>query len=386
MHEFYPFFLIIFAAVVFSKIFNRVHVPWVVSLILGGIIVGPHGFNFLTITPTLNFLGQIGIIFLMFMAGLETKISSFREFSGELLWLAFVNGSIPFGVGVLIGFLFGYPLLPSLLIGVIFVSSSIAVIIPSLERFGLLTTKLGQSVVLTVVLQDIASLVLLSVILQTTAPSTPLPLYLFYPLLLLVLVLFRLFLPRIRSFFASQATEGYDHYQQEFRSVFLVLIGTVIVFELLGLHPIIAGFFAGLVLAESVNNPSLKDKIRTISYGLFIPIFFIVIGAQTDISVFSDARNVLLLVLIVVCGSMLAKFTSGWFAARMVGFAPGQSALFAAASIPQLSTTLAVAFSALSLGFIDQKLITAMIALSIITTVVSPILMNIFGKKLTQNI
>jgi Kef-type K+ transport system membrane component KefB len=384
MQEFYPFFLIIFAGVFFSKIFTRVHLPWVVALILGGIIVGPHAFDVIEITPTLDFLGQIGVIFLMFMAGLETKVSSFKEFSGGLLWLAFINGAIPFAVGILTGFLFGYEWLPSLLIGVIFVSSSIAVVIPSLEQEGLISTKLGQSVILTTILQDIASLVILSVLLQTTEQSSALPLYLFYPLLLLILVLIRLFLPKIRSFFASQIKEGYDHYQQEFRSVFLVLIGTVIIFELLGLHPIIAGFFAGLVLAESVNNPGLKEKIRTISYGIFIPTFFIVIGAQTDITVFKDTGRVLPLVLIIVFGSMLSKFVSGWIGGKMVGFSKDQSLLFAVTSIPQLSTTLAVAFSALALGIIDQKLITAMVMLSIITTIVSPVLMNVFSKRLKK--
>jgi len=382
MHEFYPFFLIIFAGVFFSKIFHRVHIPWVVALILGGIIVGPHGLNVLTVTPTLDFISQIGIVFLMFMAGLETKISSFREFRGGLLWLAFINGAVPFVIGLLIGYLFGYDWAASLLNGIIFVSSSIAVVIPSLERFGLISTKLGQSVVLTIIIQDITSLVLLSVLFQATAESTSLPLYIFYPLLLLILVLFRLFLPKIRTYFASHVKSGYDHYQQEFRSIFLVLIGTVIVFELLGLHPIIAGFFAGLVLAESVINPALKEKIRTISYGIFIPTFFIVIGAQTDISIFTDISGVLPLVLVVVFGSMLSKFVSGWIGGKMVGFTSQQSLLFGVSSIPQLSTTLAVAFSAMALGVLDQKLITAMVTLSIVTTVASPMLMNIFGKKL----
>lgn len=382
MEDLYPFFLIIFAGVFFSKIYNQVHIPWVVALILGGILVGPYGLDFLTITPTLEFFGQIGIIFLMFMAGLETKISSFKEFSGGLLWLAFLNGAIPFVVGLSIGFFFGYGWVPSLLIGIIFVSSSIAIVIPSLERFGLTTTKLGQSVIMAIIIQDIASLVILSILLQTITPVTSLPLYIFYPLLLIILVLFRFFIPKIRAFFASQISAGNDRFQQEFRSVFLVLIGTVFAFELLGLHPIIAGFFAGLVLAETMKNPALKEKIRTISYGIFIPTFFIIIGAQTDISVFTHTSGALMLILAIVFGSMLSKFLSGWIGGKMVGFTSQQSLLFAVSSIPQLSTTLAVAFSALALGVIDQKLITAMVVLSIVTTIVSPMLMNILGRKI----
>lgn len=384
MEEFYPFFLIIFAGVFFSMVFGRVHIPWVVGLIIGGILVGPHAFDLLQITPTAEFISQIGLVFLMFMAGLETKLSSFREFRGGLLWLSFINGATPFVIGLGIAFLFGYGWLSALLVGIIFVSSSIAIVIPSLEKHDLLATRLGQSVVITSVMQDVASLVMLSLVLQNVNPITKLPLILFYPLLIGVLVAFRFFLPRITAFFTGGVRGGKDIFQQEFRSTFLVLIGTVIAFELLGLHPIIAGFFAGLVLSDSIKNTILKEKIRAISYGIFIPTFFILIGAQTDITTLKDFRETGLLVAAVVLASVIAKFTSGWLGARMVGFTSDQALLFGVSSVPQLSTTLAVAFSALSLGYIDQKLITAMVILSIVTVVVSPTVMNLLEERLRK--
>jgi Kef-type K+ transport system membrane component KefB len=151
MEEFYPFFLIIFVGVFFSMVFRRMHFPWVVGLILGGMIIGPHALNILEITPVAEFLGQIGLVFLMFMAGLETKFSNFRNFRGGLIWLSFINGAVPFAVGVSLAILFGYGWVAALLVGIIFISSSIAVVIPSLERFELIRTRLGQSVIMTTV-------------------------------------------------------------------------------------------------------------------------------------------------------------------------------------------------------------------------------------------
>jgi Kef-type K+ transport system membrane component KefB len=386
MEEFYPFFLIIFAGVFFSMVFRRMHFPWVVGLLLGGILVGPHAFDLLKITPTVEFIGQVGLVFLMFMAGLETKLSSVREFRGGLLWLSFINGAVPFAVGVGIAHLFGYGITAALLVGVIFVSSSIAVVIPSLEKYDLLHTKLGQSVVMTTVIQDIASLVILSIILQSVSPVTKLPLYIFYPLVIFTLVVLRFFIPKISKFFASAVKDTKDVFQQQFRSTFLIMIGTVISFELLGLHPIIAGFFAGLILSDSINSTLLKEKIRTISYGVFIPTFFIIVGAQTDIGILLESQSTLLLVAFIVLGSVLSKFFSGWIGGRMVGFNSDQSLLFAVSSLPQLSTTLAVAFASLSLGFIDQKLITAMVALSVVTVIVSPILMNLLGNRIKDSL
>jgi Kef-type K+ transport system membrane component KefB len=386
MDDFFPFFLIVFAGVFFSAIFKRIHVPWVVALLTGGVLIGPHVLNLITITPTAEFIGQVGLVFLMFMAGLETRFGNFKGFQGRLLWLAFINGAIPGVIGFALGYLFGYSFVPSLLIGIIFVSSSIAVVIPSLENFNMLKTKLGQSVVMTTVIQDVASLILLSVLLQSVSPATNLPLYAFYPLVLIVFVAFRLLLPKVRKFFISDVKEFRDIFQQEFRSTFLVLLGTVIAFEFLGLHPIIAGFFAGLILSDSIKNPALKEKIRTISYGIFIPTFFIIIGAQTDITVLRDATTTVPLVMAIVIGSVVSKFSSGWLGGKIAGFDSNQALFFGVSSIPQLSTTLAVAFTALSLGLIDQKLITAMVMLSVFTVIISPPLMTILGNRLKESI
>lgn len=365
-------------------VFRRLHVPWVVGLILGGMAIGPQGLNWLTIEPTVDFIGQLGLVFLMFMAGLESKLSEFKKFRSGLLLLSLVNGAVPFLFGLGVGFLFGYGWISSLLIGVIFVSSSIAVVIPSLENYGLLRTKLGQSVVITSVIQDIASLVLLSFLLQNIDPVTAIPLPLFYIFLLAALISFRYILPRATKLLTFAVKGTKDRFQQEFRAVFAVLIGTVLVFELLGLHPIIAGFFAGLVLSDSLESSILKDKIRTISYGVFIPTFFIIIGAETDLSVFQRADQALLIIAVVVLASILSKLGSGWLGARMVGFKSDEALLFAISSVPQLSTTLAVAFTALTLGLVDSQLVTAMITLSIVTVMVSPTLLNIFEERLTR--
>lgn len=386
MAEFYPFFLIIFAGVFFSMIFRRIHVPWVVGLILGGILIGPHGLDILTATPILEFIGQLGLVFLMFMAGLESKLTQLQGFQGRLLGLSFVNGFIPFLVGVGIALFFGYGYLSAFLVGIVFISSSIAVVIPSLERHNLLRTKLGQSVVMASIVQDISSLILLSVVLQNVNTTTSLPLSVFYPVVFVALAVLRSLLPKIQKFFSRSVAKTRDLFQQEFRAVFFILVGTVVVFELLGLHPIIAGFFAGLVLSGSITSSILKEKIRTISYGLFIPTFFILIGIETDISVFVDAQGASTLALAIILGSVLSKFFSGWVGAMVVGFERDQALLFGISSVPQLSTTLAVAFTALSLGLIDQNLIAALVALSVVTVMVSPVLMSILSARIRASL
>jgi Kef-type K+ transport system membrane component KefB len=382
MEQFYPFFLIVFSGVFFSMLSIRTHIPWAVMLIIGGIAVGPSFLDVISLNPTIEFMGQIGLVFLMFMAGLETKFSHFSEYKTSLLSLAFINGFVPFLVGGGVVYALGYSPLTALIVGIIFISSSIAVVIPTLEVTGMLRTKLGQSVVVTTVLQDITSLVLLSILLQTVDPVTEVPLYIFYPVLLGVLIAMRLGIPRLREWVTRVTTNSPDLFQLEFRSTFLILIGTVIAFELLGLHPIVAGFFSGLVLADSIKSKILKDKIKTISYGIFIPVFFVVVGLQTDLTVFTDVGNVLLTMSALVLALVASKYISGYGAARMIGFDSTESNFFAATSLPQLSTTLATAFVVFSLGLIDQTLLTSLVVLSVVTVLLSPILIRRHADRL----
>jgi len=384
MENFLPFFLVLFAGIFFSMFFRRLHLPWVVVLILGGIIIGPHALGIFEPNPTIEFIGQIGLVFLMFMAGMETKLAIFREFKGGIFGLALINATIPFLVGIGIGFLFGYGWIIALLLGIIFVSSSIAVVIPSLEANNLLATRLGKSVVAITIIQDIASLVMLSILLQIINPVTVLPLPLFYILLFVSLVALRWILPKLQRFFSSAVQGTKDLFQQELRVIFAILIGTVISFEVLGLHPIIAGFFAGLVLSGSIKSEILKEKLHTISYGLFIPTFFIIIGTKTNLGIFLESNSAALLIAAVVLGSLLSKFVSGWIGGRIIGFTSSQSLLIGASTIPQLSTTLAVVFAAAALGLLSQELVAAMVILSTVTTFLGPLLMQVFVRHVNS--
>ena len=371
--EFLPFFLVLLATVLFSVAFRRFNLPWVLALIAAGVVIGPFGLHLADTTPTIEFIGQIGLIFLMFMAGLETKLSSFKAFGKGIAWLSLLNSLLPFVAGYLIGHLFGFDLIPSLLLGVIFMSSSIAVIVPTLEANGVINTKLGRSIVSATVIEDAASLVLLSILLQTVDPITSLPLPSFYVLLGFILVTFRYALPKIRDLIPRHRDEK-DLFESEVHIVLAMLIGVVVIFELLGLHPIIAAFFTGLVLSDSIKSEILIDKLRTISYGIFIPVFFVIIGMRTDITVFTNGASNLALTAAVILGSVLTKFGSGWVGARLGGFTSNEAFAVGAATIPQLSTTLAVVFTAVELGLLKTELITAMVMLSIITTLAAPLI------------
>lgn len=372
------FFVIFLAALFFSEISSKVKLPWVISLIIAGIVIGPHGFKILEVNETITFIGDLGLVFLMFMAGLETKLSTFKENRKQIFWFALGGGLIPFLTGLSIGFLFGLSTSVSLLLGIIFISSSIAVVIPSMQANKLLRLNVGKVAIAGTIIIDVISLILLSFILQSANPITNLPLPIFYLLLIISLVTLRWAIPKLEETFAKR---GRDLFEHELHVVFTILIGTVVFFELLGLHQITAGFFAGFVLSETMQSKRVKEKIHAIAYGVFIPVFFVIVGANTDISVIFKASNALILTTTLVVASILSKFIGGFIGGKLGGFDNNRSALLGAAGIPRLSTTLAVVFAGSKLGLVNETTVFAMIILSIVTTLIAPIGIKVLGGR-----
>jgi len=380
--ELLPFFIVLFAAVFFSELFFKFHFPWVVALIIGGIVIGPTGFDVFQSNQVIEFLSDIGLVFLMFMAGLESHLLGKRHDASlfPFLKIALYTSVIPFIAALAVSQIFGLSFVASIFVGITFISSSVAAILPTLEEKQLLHCKLGRTIVSSVIISDIMSLVALSIVLQTIAPQTKLPLLLFYPLLFILLLFLKWFIPKLFSLYKADMKNEKDIYHQDMRTVFLLLIGTALSFQLLGLHAIVAGFFAGVVLSGTLQSKTLYENIRAVSYGIFIPIFFLLIGVQVHIGeVLFDSK--VLLFTVSLCGiAILSKLLAGYFGGLAAKFSKKESSIIGASAIPQLSTTLAVALTGLEAGIITSDIVTALIVVSLVTTTVGSLLIGFYSK------
>ena len=380
--ELLTFFIILMAGLFFSEVFKRLHLPYVTALIVGGIVVGPSMLGLVKINPTIEFIGSIGLVFIMFIAGTEVKTTSLRELKEEVPIFAVYNGVIPLMIGFSIAHLIlGYDFIISLILGTIFMSSSIGVIIPSLEAINLTKTTLGKMIITSTVAEDIGSLLLISLILQKFNSQTIIPIYLYIPLIILLIIVLRAIIPRLEKSY-HKGKRGKDLFESELRFLFVVLIAAIILFELLGVHAIIAGFITGMILSGSLSM-KIFAKIKTLSYGLFIPVFFLSIGAQMDLSVFST-KAAMFTISIIVLGLILSKLLSGWVAGRINKFSSKASWVCGVSTLPQLSTSLAVAFASLKLDLLDKNLFSAIIVLTIITTLITPILIKLTYKRCSK--
>lgn len=382
MPEFFSFFVVLLVAVLFSYFFLRMRIPWVVALIVGGIVAGPHGLGFFEPDNTLNFIAQIGLVFLMFMAGLETRLVSSKGIKGKILTIAVLSGLLPGLVGIGIGFAFGYSWPTALLLGIIFMASSVALLIPIFQAQGIFNSRLGKIVIGSAIVIDTASLILLSVFLRFMTPDTSLSFLIWYLVIFAVLGILLWAVPKIKWLTFSDYAEEHDLFEKELRLVIFILIGLVVVFELVGLHAIIAGFFAGLVLSRSMESRILKAKIHAISYGFFVPVFFVVVGSTADLSVFREASTAVVFAIVIILGSFASKFFSGWFGGRLCKFTNQESVFLGTSTMPSLSTTLAVAFLGFGGGLLDQQILASVVILSLATSIVSPIIVTRLGRNL----
>ncbi|MEX0934645.1 MAG: cation:proton antiporter [Candidatus Saccharimonadales bacterium] len=380
MVEFLTFFIIITAGLLFSEFFNRLHLPWVTALIVSGIVFGSEGFDIIQSNQVTDFFSETGLVFLMFMAGLEISFASFRNVKHEVTVVAAVNGIIPLIVALAIAVAFDMSFDAGFLLGAALISSSIAVVLPSLEGRSVSKRKIGHTIIGSTVVLDIVSVTFFSILIQR-ATGTDLPLLVLYTFLALALVILRLSVPKIEEYLAKFDSKKFE---QELQLIISILLGTVILFGLLGLQPAEAGFFAGLVLSGSVNDRLTKAKLRAIAYGMFIPVFFVMVGAEMQLSGVLTSPGAYLLIIVVLVGSIVSKFGSGFLAGRMTNFSNKESLLLGAATTPQLNVTLAIAATGFAYGLIDHNLLTALIVLSIGTTMIAPILINKLASGLEE--
>jgi Kef-type K+ transport system membrane component KefB len=378
MAELLSFFIILISGLVLSELFRRLHLPYVTALIVAGILIGPFFLNLIELDETVNFLGSIGVVFLMFIAGSEIKIKSLKAIEKDVFIFTVFNGLIPFAVGFMISSFFGYGIFTSIILGTTFVSSSIAVIIPSLESTDLIHTKVGKVIISSTVIEDVLSLLFFGLLLQSFTQKTQIPLPLYIPSLILIIVALKFIIPKLQKFYHYDKT-GQDLFESKLRFLFVVLVATVVLFEFMGMHAMIAGFIIGILLGDSIEG-KIEEKVRTVSYGFFIPIFFLSIGMQTDLSVFLSSEF-LKLTLTIILGSMFSKLISGIIVGKILGFTKNEVLLIGFSTMPHLSTALAVAFAALEFNILKHEIITSLIILSIITTFVSPLIIRSIASR-----
>lgn len=286
-----------FAAPFLLGFFPRVRMPAVVLEIVAGIAIGPAGLGWVEIDETISVLATIGLVFLLFLAGLEIDFDRLR---GRLLGMAGGSWVLSFGLAVAVGFALkaGGVAQTPLLVAVILSATSLGVIIPVLKDAGEIESEFGQLVVAAGSIADFGGIILLSV-LFTGEGGTGATLVLIGSLLALGGVVLMVVRGAEHSMSVSadllrlQDTTA----QIRVRGAVVLLIAFAAAAEQLGLEVILGAFAAGAVLTlldrdEAMTHPLFRRKLEAIGFGVFIPVFFVTSGLRFDLdALLNDPSN-----------------------------------------------------------------------------------------------
>ncbi|MGC9346048.1 MAG: cation:proton antiporter [Candidatus Bathyarchaeales archaeon] len=317
--EYFLLFLIwIAAALFFPRMLRRLQIPWVTAVIFAGIFLGPYGLGVVSPGEVMDFLASLGLVFLMFTAGLDTKFSVLKRAGKDVAYFSMLNLGIPFAVGFSVGFFSGIGVFASLLLAICFSSSSVGVIAPMLREFKV-ESKIKSTLTSAVFLEDVISLILLAILLNAVAPISPIPLV-FFPVALFVFLLIVLYLIPILQEWLFYWESKEDVFAGQIRAVMVTLALVALMAELIGVHAMVGGFLAGLSLSDMLGKrKKLEENVFAISYGFLIPIFLLNLGMTTNVTTFFAPRNAFFTVLIVTT-LIISKSVSGFLGARLAGF------------------------------------------------------------------
>jgi len=374
LSEIYALALILSAVFITYIASRRFDLPVIVLEVLTGIMLGKSVLNIVSYDMWLDFLADFGLMYLMFLAGLEMGVKEFRK--GSVL-LALGSLMTPFLLGSLLGLFLG---VPPLLLGTLLSTTSIGVVLPVLR--GLTHDKDFKRLTLeSAFLVDALSMFLLTLSLEASRGTT-LILLAFSLVFALTLFILPVTLRKLNISEKMQQWSGErEHFDYEVRLCFALIAFLAVVFEILGFHMVLGSFLAGLIVSElTVKGGALERRLSDFGYGFFIPLFFIAVGLTVNIRALirPEWLSMLLLLLAMgVGGKLLGVAAIG----KILGLSTNAGLAMGILHSARLSLILAGAKIGLELGLLTEEVYSTIVIFAIMTVLLCPAIARRFLRK-----
>ena len=333
-------FLLILVLILFIPIFmNKIKIPHLLGLIIAGAIIGPNGFNLMERESSIILFGMVGLLYIMFLAGLEIDLADFKKNSGKSLVFGMYTFLIPMGLGTLAGiYVLGFSIPTSILLASMFASHTL-IAYPLVSKMGVAKNKAVNITVGGTMITDTLALLVLAVIVGMTegAVNTQFWIKLSLSILVFGLVVMLLF-PLIGRWFFKRFG---DNVLQYIFVLMMVFLGAVLA-EVAGIEPIIGAFLAGLALNRLIPHTSpLMNRIEFVGNAIFIPFFLIGVGMLIDYRAFFSDWDTIKVAVVMTLVATTAKFLAAWFTQKTFRFSVDERRLIFGLSNAQAAATLA---------------------------------------------
>ena len=375
------FSLILFIILLSPILLRKLKIPGIIGLIISGVIIGPHGLNVLEQNSAVKLFSTIGLLYIMFIAGLELDLKEFQRNKNKSLVFGFLTFTIPlvFGFPVCY-FLLKYDFTASLLISSMF-STHTMVAYPIVSKFGI---SKNEAVAITVggtILTDTAVLILLAIILSSNQGGLSLS---FWTQLVGSLIVFSgimfWIIPKVTAwFFQKLESEKNSHYI----FVLSVVFFAAFLAELAGVEPIIGAFVAGLALNKLIPYSStLMNRIEFIGQSIFIPFFLISVGMLVDVKVLLNGPYAVIIAVTLSVVALIGKWLAAASTSRIFRYTTNQRRLIFGLSSSHAAATLAVILVGFQTGIIDENALNGTILLILVTCLTATLVTENTSRKI----
>ncbi len=335
-------FLIILAIILFAPlILDKLKVPHILGLIIAGAVIGPYGFNLIVRDDGIILSGTAGMLYLMFLAGLEIDFNELMRNRLRSVVFGLFTFLIPMGLGIATGlYLLNLSFTASLLLGCMF-SSHTLVTYPMVSKMGVKRNRAVTVAIGGTVVTDTLALIVLSIVVGLTRGNIEASFWVRLAISVTVFaaVVLTLFPIVARAFF-KRVSDGISQY---IFVLFMVFLGAVLA-EIAGLEGIIGAFFVGLSLNRLIPQSSaLMNRIDFVGNAIFIPFFLIGVGMLIDYKVFVSDWATIITALIMTTVALSSKYLAAFFTQKSFGFSHDERTLMYGLSSARVAATLAMA-------------------------------------------
>jgi Kef-type K+ transport system membrane component KefB len=377
------FCVVLFIILLAPLILRQFKVPGVIGLIISGVIVGPHALNLLEKNSAVDLFSTIGLLYIMFIAGLELDMDEFRKHRNKSLWFGLFTFAVPLAIGYpACRYLLGFDEGASFLTAIMF-STHTLVAYPIVSKFGIGRQQAVAVAVGGTILTDTAVLLVFAVLMGAETGGLTQEFWIRLSTSMAIFLLFMFgVLPRIaRWFFSRLESEKTSHYIFVLAAVFFAAF----LAQVAGVEPIIGAFVAGLALNRLIPASSvLMNRLEFVGNALFIPFFLISVGMVVDVRVLTRGTDAVVVAGVLTVVALLGKWLAALLTQLVFRYTGAQRQLIFGLSSAHAAATLAIILVGYKAGLIDEAILNGTIILILITSLVASFATEAAARRIVR--
>lgn len=358
---------------------KRIGIPGVVGQLLVGILLGAGGLKLLQSTEMIHEFSELGVIFLMFLAGVESDLALLRKYAKPAFLVAILGIILPIILGAVGTMAFAFSFKVALFSGMILAATSVSISVEVLKELRALQTKEGATILGASVVDDILVVVLFSLSLpyfqEGGTSSIPLPLLFFEQVLYFGFIFFtiRWLAPKVIAISQKLFVTG-----SIVIASLVLCLGMAFLADLVGLSSVIGAFFAGIAIGQTTAKEQVFKNVEIVGYSLFIPVFFVSIGLTIS---FQQLASQGLFIIVLLVLALVSKLAGGFIGSRLVGFSTNSSLMIGSGMISRGEMALIILQLGDQAKIVPHELFGPMVIVIIVSTLLSPFFLKYFTKK-----